>query len=609
MPQECLVWILSELEDDDSDSDSDTDMEETPVLKIHGGEKKKTSILRLFSAGHDGCIREWDLVTLRPKSIVDANGGAIWSLAPNQKGTQIAVGCEDGTVRIFNVTSHDQIRDYEDDDSCPYVPSLELQKVCDKSKGRVLSLAWNNEDKYLYSGGTDACLRKIDVTTGRIVQRSSLEKDRQSNALVWAVKVLADSTVVTGDSNGRVQFWNPKTGVLLKSFKSHDHDILTLAVGDNGKTVYSAGTDQVIVQYKKINSQVVGRQNQKEEWISCAQKRYHSHAIKSLAIDEGRYGCYLISGGVDAQLTTISTSEFPVTHTRRVSPFLENTLCEYLPSVQLIKAQLTRSIKIWQLDPIVIDDPNAPGSTEVMRKSNVAPRLLFEVKPKLNSNIVSSSLSPDGKWLLISDDQETRMYRVSAAQESLKKVNTSTFFPPASRIIFSPNGHRLIFAGLDSKIHVFDWNSTETGFLLNNSIPFYERKAFAPMIRDTMSNLAMSQDGAWLSVGDASNKISVYNMDTLQLHTTLPSYTSQHTTMTFLNANLLFVSFGNNEFTLFDMETKMPSELSKGGIDAIAPAFRTRRDLIKGASLNHSSKIIVYGASYVCAIDLEKVIV
>lgn len=49
---------------------------------------------RLFSAGLNGEITEYDLDTLRPKYSVSAYGGPIWSVSSNPQGTLLAVSRE-----------------------------------------------------------------------------------------------------------------------------------------------------------------------------------------------------------------------------------------------------------------------------------------------------------------------------------------------------------------------------------------------------------------------------------------------------------------------------------------------------------------------------------
>lgn len=46
---------------------------------------------RLFSAGLNGEITEYDLENLRPKYTVEAYGGPIWTISGNSQGTLLAV--------------------------------------------------------------------------------------------------------------------------------------------------------------------------------------------------------------------------------------------------------------------------------------------------------------------------------------------------------------------------------------------------------------------------------------------------------------------------------------------------------------------------------------
>ena len=51
-------------------------------------QEKSSGRWRLFSGGLDGVLTEWDLEALRPGSISDSFGGAVWSLVvePSQTG-------------------------------------------------------------------------------------------------------------------------------------------------------------------------------------------------------------------------------------------------------------------------------------------------------------------------------------------------------------------------------------------------------------------------------------------------------------------------------------------------------------------------------------------
>ena len=71
---------------------------------------------------------------------------------------------------------------------------------------------------------------------------------------VWAVKVLPDGTMVSGDGGGSLQFWDAVHGVSLSSFKQHKADILCVAASPDGRQVFASGADNQIAVFQRIDS-------------------------------------------------------------------------------------------------------------------------------------------------------------------------------------------------------------------------------------------------------------------------------------------------------------------------------------------------------------------
>lgn len=115
-------------------------------------------------------------------------------MAVNPTSTLLAIGCEDGCVRLISI---------EDGE-------FNLQRKLDRVKCRILSIAWGPphvkaqanrddesddeeewEDTFLVTGCSDSSLRKWDVKSGRVLERMSTDRTRSERTLVWAVGVLA----------------------------------------------------------------------------------------------------------------------------------------------------------------------------------------------------------------------------------------------------------------------------------------------------------------------------------------------------------------------------------------------------------------------------------
>ena len=176
------------------------------------------SDLRLFSSGGGRELLEWDLehscirvcflvccsdrshlTFFSSKRTISSQGGSIWSIAPNPSSSSLALGCEDGTVRILSIAND----------------TLTHSRRFDRVKCRMLSIAWGPpknktkkdsapktessdddddddewSDSWLVTGCSDSSLRKWDVATGRMIDRMGTNKMRGERTLVWTVGVL-----------------------------------------------------------------------------------------------------------------------------------------------------------------------------------------------------------------------------------------------------------------------------------------------------------------------------------------------------------------------------------------------------------------------------------
>lgn len=82
------------------------------------------------------------------------------------------------------------------------------------------------------------------MTTGR----SEVNKP----TIVWCLDVTSDFTVISGDSRGKLTFWDGNLGAQIESYQSHLADILALAISEDESALCCAGVDPNIVNYEKI---------------------------------------------------------------------------------------------------------------------------------------------------------------------------------------------------------------------------------------------------------------------------------------------------------------------------------------------------------------------
>ncbi|KAI8801389.1 quinon protein alcohol dehydrogenase-like superfamily [Cladochytrium replicatum] len=633
---------------------------------------------RLFSAGLDGLIHEWDMNTLRPKTTVESNGGSVWCMAVNHIHTRLAVGCEDGCIRIFNVA----------DGSLVYLRSFWRQE------GRILSIAWDHTGRYVYSGSSDSSVRRFDTHSGlcidrftvgsTVANRLALKPKRGSKmdlgsdgeeepttsvpkrggggrtleqTIVWTIAALADGTVVSGDSRGIVSFWNGKTGELRQSQKAHAADILCMASNAAGNVVFTAGVDRQIVQFKYTvlshstgpalsgPSVMTSDQPHLKRWIMTAQKRYHSHDVRALALLEGRPVDSLVSGGVDTQLTISQpASEFPIVSHIRLPPFPLQPLISVSRGARAVMCRYLDRVKVWKVGtgiPPVIPLSDLADGTRI--KLGHKHRLWFEIAPKVSSHLTASAISDNGNWVALADLESVKLFKIdtTSGKPRIRKVKPEGYATPllpegvgATAILFTPDSGRMVVAGCDATVVVTDLREDSVEVVKrfrfhcgddHDEDDGVKRSSRGRKRWESVCSLAVSSDGQWLASGDKANRIYIYNLDALKLHATIPRYPTPHTSVTFHPVSpTLIVTLHSNEVFLFDVETTERASVLSASTDSVPQcrltdwsreySHRLPRRLIsktepaRGVVVppGRNDTLILWASSWMCTVDLKR---
>jgi WD40 repeat protein len=101
---------------------------------------KDISNLKLYTAGLNGYLIEWDLYTMRQKHYYHNPGGSLWDVDINDKLALLA--CDDGSPRVVKMKKN----------------TLFLQKQFSKINSKILSVKWDNN--VFYSGHSDGNINK-----------------------------------------------------------------------------------------------------------------------------------------------------------------------------------------------------------------------------------------------------------------------------------------------------------------------------------------------------------------------------------------------------------------------------------------------------------------
>jgi U3 small nucleolar RNA-associated protein 4 len=437
-------------------------------------------------------------------------------MAASPLGRYLALGCEDGVVRIvdvcegrFELLAPSRAARRQGDGSLRGIVAR-----CDRAKTRVVSLAWGPprrvvtqvkptkkakgddssdeesssddeeedaeqwEESFLVGGTSSSLALQWDLQTGRVAARLNVERSRAEHTVVWATLALPSGVIVLADSLGKVTFYDGRTHVALPgaSFANHARgaDVLCLAAGPDGKSVYAGSVDTKVSEYA-----LVGEGNS-QRWIHTTTRKLHAHDVRTLALSpsldlaaavkgEKRQGNevahmlpILVSGGNDFSLVLTPASapsalslrgndsrrkrgasndvpaqqgEANPISTNPLTSFAETTQrrLSYMPATargsalsgggavvsaagrRWLALRRERSVGIWALPARA--EVAAPVEEAAAQTEQQAWRKVLEMEMRCKSNLVALAISADGKWLAVGDLYETKLFALRAHGE------------------------------------------------------------------------------------------------------------------------------------------------------------------------------------------------
>ncbi|KAJ1310177.1 hypothetical protein OPQ81_006921 [Rhizoctonia solani] len=577
------------------------------ALVIRARRQPHEHYLRLFSLPGDANLFEWDIQSGTVLHTVPSQGGTIWSLAPNPTGTLLAIGCQDGAVRLLDI-SHSGAPTHV--------------KRFERVQTRFLSIAWawssevgseerdlasdsddepDNSDVLpattLVTGCSDSSLRTWDVRTGRVLNRMTVERARGERTLVWSVAVLGDGTIVSGDSLGTVKFWDNQTATQIHSFPAHNADVLCMTISPTGDAVYTSGVDQRTVEFVKLPPSG----NDPSKWVQTTQRRIHSHDVRALAMwppysptssnEKQAYAPLLISAGLDMSVALVPAAPPQAEHLGTViNPILSSSATTFEDAfpkrlgypvnsgnvvlasrARLVVSFSGRTVGIWRL-PAQKPKP----ATEWEGGDEAEWEKALEMELRFRTNITTGAISPDGRWLAVADVWEVKLFRVedvkgtlrphrsrtisqvlSSALDSQKGASALCFTPDSRRLVIGTwTGAHVVLVDLDQGsqevvVRVFDAHSKRENIDGGSN----EDAALTPRI----SRVAVSPDSQWLASADLSGRVCVFNLDSVKHSITLPRTFLPPSALSFdtRSPHVLALGYPNNEIQLFDAEAQM----------------------------------------------------
>ncbi|XP_077167007.1 U3 small nucleolar RNA-associated protein 4 homolog [Paroedura picta] len=455
---------------------------------------------RLFGAGLSGELLEYDLEELRLKRAVDAFAGPLWSVAADPAGARLAVGCEDGSIKLFHVLPDD---------------GIQFERSLDRQKGRILSLFWHASGARIAAGSIDI-IRVFDVDSGHAVQRLLVDRRltgfRARECVVWSVLFLSDGTIVSADSSGKVQFWDSEMGTLLQTSVLSSSAVLSLAASEAEDSIVVGTSEGAVYQFQLL---LVKAGSAERQWVRTKPFQYHTHDVRAVA----HTATALISGGLDGQLVIRPLMEKVESRSyeaavRKVT-FPHRRLVSCARKARLLLFQYPQQLELWRLGTT-----RATGRDGEVLPVSCPPEHLLLLKNKGPEHIRSSCISACGSWIAYSTASRLCLYRIQLAGEhvALQRVpKVPKVAGGAHQLLFSLDSTWLFVASDRGSVHVLKILQSEACKHLHTLQPSSDSPDAAVL-------LAASADGSWLAVASGGGTVTIYDLQRAKPHCVVPAY-------------------------------------------------------------------------------------
>lgn len=537
---------------------------------------------RLFSIGGSTYITEWDLSTGRPRTNYDCNAGVIWSISANKAGDRLAVGCDDGSVAIIDISGG--------------FGSLEHDTICQRQDQRVLSIKWV-DNVQLVGGCADARIRVWSAegeTKGRLLSTLRVDKLKTESTLVWSIEVLPNKRqIVSGDSTGSVKFWDLSNFSLLQSFKLHEADVLCLAADLAEENLFSAGVDRRIHQF----SLVTGK-SRVSKWVHGTNRLLHSNDVRAMSIFESKNYSFLVSGGVEKSVVIQSVKNFYDGKYRKISiNQLQSNIIVHAAHKLVVMWQ-DQTIKVWQ----IVDDTKH--------------RLVSKITLADDDNITSVALCADASLLAVATMGSVKVFLLDAsgkrgklAVSKFRDDDFNALVAGAKKVLFY-SSTKLLIVSAEEELYRFTVDVGARTIVFDNEIETLgtahgrSKLSYAACI----NNVAVSKDNKRLILSRFNGAIEVLPLD----EDGSPAYV-----LTKLSGapHLLRVSNKNTLFVVTEENKLYEFFLEKGNKELLTPWSKRNSEFMPEKFLNleekpqgsfvDNNKLWIFGSNWLSFFDLS----
>ena len=524
------------------------------------------------TGGADGTVRIWNVASGQEIMKFTGHTSSVWNVVFSPDGRTLATGGSDATTRIWNVASGQEIMKFTGYQSVAFSPD-----------GRTLA-----------TGGGDSTARLWNVSSGQEIMKFT-----GHTSGVWSVAFSPDGrTLATGSFDNTARLWNVSSGQEIMKFTGHTNRVSSVAFSPDGRTLATGSFDNTVRLWNVSSSQEImkftgtdgvwsavfspdgrtlatsGYGGTTRLWnVSSGQEtmRYTGHTSTVFSVAFSPDGRTLATGSLDntARLWNVSSGQEIVKLAGHTSP--TNSVAFSPDGRTLATGSWENTARLWnvssgqeimKLSPAnsVVFSPDgrtlATGSWEnTARLWNVSSGQEIVKFTGHTSPVSSIAFSPDGRTLATgSGDNTARLWNVSNGQEIMKFTGHTRL---VGSIAFSPDGRTLATGSWDATARLWNVSSGQEIIKLTGHTSYVISVAFSP-------------DGRTLATGSLDNTARLWNVSSGQEIMKLTGHTGWVNSVVFSpDSRTLATGSGDNTTRLWNVSSGQEIRRLTGNIGII----------------------------------------
>jgi Tol biopolymer transport system component len=200
----------------------------------------------LASASQDGTVRLWDVSTYTTTAVLET--GWAYCLAWSPDGRQLAVGNDAGDVQRWDVAAQEVLETWSSE--------------ANDDRDDIISIAWSPDGQTVAFGDLAGGIYLWDVATGQarlvLTEQNPSDLGRDVNGLCWSPD---GSMLASAHPDGQIQLWDGATGQMMRAIAAHTGWARGVAWSPDGRLLASTGQDKRICLWDPETGQEYAEQH------------------------------------------------------------------------------------------------------------------------------------------------------------------------------------------------------------------------------------------------------------------------------------------------------------------------------------------------------------